>query len=266
MSVFPQYRQPFYCRSMQYDELLGAGAHQGVVRLSVADGYAMVYDSGQDFSRWCLPSGVSGKGARRHQIFVYEGTDVITGFLDIHNTSEVLGGEMRGNASVYPEFYAVWTDPMLYLYGWPGGTGDFALSTTAGRLHKVTFKANQSPGLGGRYYDLTVSFSGKTWTIHPVHDTSEPWDTYTTYTYYLTATTASPVLQFYHSAGYQDHTVRITDISVKVVDTPDAWRGIKIFNAQCGGAQNWCGGISAIAGGFDYASQAGFPYKIIPLF
>jgi len=60
MSKNPLYRYTLKCNSIGYDELLGDGFNLGTVALSVADGYAMLYDSGQDFSKFSLPSGVSG--------------------------------------------------------------------------------------------------------------------------------------------------------------------------------------------------------------
>lgn len=269
MSVFPQFRQPFYCRSMQYNELLGTGAHQGEVRLCVTDGAAYLYDSGQDFSRWCLPSGVSNKGARRYQVFVYEGTDVITGFFDIHNTSESLGSELLGTPSLYPEFEATWVENRLALRNWSGGLGVFSPSCTDGKLYKLTFKAAQTWGPGGRYYsDLTITFAGKSWTVNPFQagdDIDYPTE-YNSYSYYLTSNSASPSLDFYKPSGYPGHVHVIWDISLKEVTAPTAWRSIKIFDAQCGGAQNWCGGKANIPSGFDYQSFGGLTYKIIPLF
>lgn len=265
MSKNPLYRYTLKCNTIGYDELLGAGSNMGTVRVSLADGYALLYDSGQDFSRFQLPSVVSGRGARRHQVYIFEGSDVLTAYMDLCSTSESLGSELRGDASVYPEYYASWDSGtgLLQLLGYSGGTGDFTLSATAGRLYKVTFDARQYHTDPSRLYQTYLYFSGSLIDTPTFPHSSSA---YTTYTYYLPANTASPVLRFYKAAGYESHTTYITNISVKVINTPPAYRGIKLYNAPAGGSQNICGGFSSIAAGFNYLSLTNLTYKIIPLF
>ena len=270
MSKNPLYRYTLKCNSIGYNELLGDGFNLGTVALSVADGYAMLYDSGQDFSKFSLPSGVANKGSRRYQVYAFEGSDVITGFLDLCSSGESLGSELRGNASVYPEFYAYWTEATghLTLRGWSGGHGAFTMSCTTGKLYKLTFKAAQKWGSGGRYYDdLTITFGSRSWTVAPYHaEGSIDYGTeYNAYTYYLTAPSSSPTLDFYKPSGYEAHVHDIWDISFKEVVAAPITRGIKVYDAQVGGSQNWSAGLSNIASGFNYQSTA-LTYKIIPLF
>ena len=271
MSKNPLYRYTLKCNSIGYNELLGDGFNLGTVALSVADGYAMLYDSGQDFSKFQLPSIVTGKGTRRYQVYIFEGNDVITAFADLCSTSESLGSELRGTPSVYPVSFATWTAEIgeLRLYHWGGGHGVFTISTTTGRLYKLTFKAAQTYGVDYRYFDdLTVTFAGKSWTIAPLHagDSVEPETEFTSYEYYLTANSSSVTLDFYKPSGCQNHRHHIWDISVKAVSSLPMLRGLNLYNAQAGGSQNICGGFSSIASGFDYHSVAGLTYKIIPLF
>jgi hypothetical protein len=270
MSKNPLYRYTLKCNSIGYDELLGDGFNLGTVVLSVADGYAMLYDSGQDFSRFSLASGVTNKGSRRYQVYAFEGSDVITGFLDLCSSGESLGSELRGDASVYPEFYATWSsaEGRLSLHDWSGGHGVFTMSCTTGKLYKLTFKAAQEWGIGGRYYNnLTITFGSRSWTVDPYQAAGEiTYETeYNSYTYYLTAPSASPTLDFYKPSGWQGHIHAIWDISFKEVVAAPITRGIKVYDAQVGGSQNWCGGLSNIASGFNYESAA-LTYKIIPLF
>ena len=269
MSKNPLYRYTLKCNSIGYDELLGDGFNLGTVMLSVADGYAMLYDSGQDFSKFSLPSGVTNKGSRRYQVYAFEGSDVITGFLDLCSSGESLGSELLGTPSVYPEFEAQWIESQrtLILRNWSGGHGVFSPSCTDGKLYKLTFKAAQSWGHGLYFSDLTITFAGKSWTVNPFQagDTIDYPTEYNSYSYYLTSNSASPTLDFYKPSGYQNHAHVIWDISLKEVTATTAWRSIKIFDAQCGGSQKWCGGKANIPSGFDYQS-GGLTYKIIPLF
>lgn len=270
MSKNPLYRYTLKCNSIGYDELLGDGFNLGTVVLSVADGYAMLYDSGQDFSRFSLASGVTNKGSRRYQVYVFEGSDVITGFLDLCSSGESLGSELLGTPSVYPQGEATWNEPLLTLRNWSGGHGVFSPSCTDGKLYKLTFKAAQRWDLvSGRYYsDLTITFAGNSWTVHPFQAGQEidyPTE-YNSYSYYHTSNSASPTLDFYAKPSGYVNDYGIWDISLKEVTASTAWRSIKIFDAQCGGAQNWCGGKANIPSGFDYHSFGGLTYKIIPLF
>ena len=270
MSKNPLYRYTLKCNSIGYDELLGDGFNLGTVVLSVADGYAMLYDSGQDFSRFSLASGVTNKGSRRYQVYAFEGSDVITGFLDLCSSGESLGSELRGTPSVYPEFYASWSEAYqrLNLIGWSGGHGVFTMSCTTGKLYKLTFKAAQSWGSGGRYYDdLTITFGSRSWTVAPYHagQTIEYETEYNSYTYYLTAPSSSPTLDFYKPSGWENHIHASWDISFKEVVAAPITRGIKVYDAQSGGSQKWCGGLANFASGFNYQSTA-LTYKIIPLF
>jgi hypothetical protein len=57
----------------------------------------------------------------------------------------------------------------------------------------------------------------------------------------------------------------IWDISFKEVVAAPITRGIKVYDAQSGGSQNWCAGLASFASGFNYQSTA-LTYKIIPLF
>ena len=270
MSKNPLYRYTLKCNSIGYDELLGDGFNLGTVMLSVADGYAMLYDSGQDFSRFSLPSGVTNKGSRRYQVYVFEGSDVITGFLDLCSSGESLGSELLGTPSVYPHIETTWNEPRreLTLRNWPGGHGVFTMSCTTGKLYKLTFKATQCYGSDGRYYDdLTITFGSRSWTVAPYHAGLEvEWETeYNSYTTYLTAPSSSPTLDFYKPSGCQGHIHAIWDISFKEVVAAPITRGIKVYDAQSGGSQKWCAGLANFASGFNYQSTA-LTYKIIPLF
>ena len=270
MSKNPLYRYTLKCNSIGYNELLGDGFNLGTVVLSVADGYAMLYDSGQDFSRFSLASGVTNKGSRRYQVYAFEGSDVITGFLDLCSSGESLGSELRGTPSVYPEFYASWDEAYqcLNLNGWSGGHGVFTMSCTTGKLYKLTFKAAQGWGSGGRYYDdLTITFGSRSWTVAPYHagQTIDYETEYNSYTYYLTAPSSSPTLDFYKPSGWENHIHAIWDISFKEVVAAPITRGIKVYDAQSGGSQKWCAGLANFASGFNYQSTA-LTYKIIPLF
>jgi len=269
MSKNPLYRYTLKCNSIGYDELLGDGFNLGTVVLSVADGYAMLYDSGQDFSKFSLPSGVTNKGSRRYQVYAFEGSDVITGFLDLCSSGESLGSELRGDASVYPEFEATWSsaEGRLSLRNWSGGHGVFTMSCTTGKLYKLTFKAAQIMGQGLYFDDLTITFGSRSWTVAPYHaGSSIDYETeYNAYTYYLTAPSSSPTLDFYKPSGWQNHMHAIWDISFKEVVAAPITRGIKVYDAQSGGSQNWCAGLANFASGFNYLSTA-LTYKIIPLF
>jgi len=268
MSKNPLYRYTLKCNSIGYNELLGDGFNLGTVVLSVADGYAMLYDSGQDFSRFSLASGVTNKGSRRYQVYAFEGSDVITGFLDLCSSGESLGSELLGTPSVYPEFEATWAINTLRLLNWSGGHGVFTMSCTTGKLYKLTFTATQGWGSGGRYYDdLTITFGSRSWTVAPYHagQTIEYETEYNSYTYYLTAPSSSPTLDFYKPSGWQNHIHAIWDISFKEVVAAPITRGIKVYDAQSGGSQKWCAGLANFASGFNYQSTA-LTYKIIPLF
>ena len=270
MSKNPLYRYTLKCNSIGYDELLGDGFNLGTVLLSVADGYAMLYDSGQDFSRFSLPSGVSNKGARRYQVYVFEGSDVITGFLDLCSSGESLGSELRGTPSVYPYPDTLWVEAYqrLQFIGWGGGHGVFTMSCTTEKLYKLTFKAAQSWDTGYRYYDdLTITFGSRSWTVAPYHagQTIDYETEYNSYTYYLTAPNSAPTLDFYKPSGWQNHAHFVWDISFKEVVAAPITRGIKVYDAQSGGSQKWCAGLANFASGFDYQSTA-LTYKIIPLF
>jgi len=272
MSKNPLYRYTLKCNSIGYDELLGDGFNLGTVVLSVADGYAMLYDSGQDFSRFSLASGVTNKGSRRYQVYAFEGSDVITGFLDLCSSGESLGSELRGTPSVYPKDYASWfeANQRLSLIGGPGSHGWFTMSCTTGKLYKLTFKATQGYGDDGRYYDdLTITFGSRSWTVAPYHaghcNDIEYETEYNSYTTYLTAPSSSPTLNFYKSSGWKNHIHAIWDISFKEVVAAPIARGIKVYDAQSGGSQKWCGGLANFASGFNYQSTA-LTYKIIPLF
>ena len=269
MSKNPLYRYTLKCNSIGYDELLGDGFNLGTVMLSVADGYAMLYDSGQDFSRFSLASGVTNKGSRRYQVYAFEGSDVITGFLDLCSSGESLGSELRGTPSVYPEFEATWIESQrtLILRNWSGGHGVFTMSCTTGKLYKLTFKAAQILGQGLYFDDLTITFGSRSWTIAPYHaeGTIDYETEYNSYTYYLTAPNSAPTLDFYKSSGWQDHAHFVWDISFKEVVAAPITRGIKVYDAQSGGSQKWCAGLANFASGFDYQSTA-LTYKIIPLF
>lgn len=268
MSKNPLYRYTLKCNSIGYDELLGDGFNLGTVVLSVADGYAMLYDSGQDFSRFSLASGVTNKGSRRYQVYAFEGSDVITGFLDLCSSGESLGSELRGTPSVYPEFEATWTESRLTLLNWSGGHGTFTMNCTTGKLYKLTFKAAQGCGSDGRYYDdLTITFGSRSWTVAPYHagQTIEYETEYNSYTTYLTAPSSSPTLDFYKPSGWENHIHAIWDISFKEVVAAPITRGIKVYDAQSGGSQKWCAGLANFASGFNYQSTA-LTYKIIPLF
>lgn len=269
MSKNPLYRYTLKCNSIGYDELLGDGFNLGTVMLSVADGYAMLYDSGQDFSRFSLASGVTNKGSRRYQVYVFEGSDVITGFLDLCSSGESLGSELRGTPSVYPEFYAYWSeaDQRLTLTGWSGGHGVFTPSCTTGKLYKLTFKAAQGWGQGLYFDDLTITFGSRSWTVAPYHagPTIEYATEYNSYSTYLIAPSSSPTLTFYKPSGWENHIHAIWDISFKEVVAAPITRGIKVYDAQSGGSQKWCAGLANFASGFNYQSTA-LTYKIIPLF
>jgi len=269
MSKNPLYRYTLKCNSIGYDELLGDGFNLGTVVLSVADGYAMLYDSGQDFSRFSLASGVTNKGSRRYQVYAFEGSDVITGFLDLCSSGESLGSELLGTPSVYPESEATWdiNELRLALRNWSGGHGVFSPSCTDGKLYKLTFKAAQGWDQGRYYSDLTITFAGKSWTVNPFRAGAEidyPTE-YNSYSYYLTSNSASPSLDFAGSATHEPHVHAIWDISFKEVVAAPIARGIKVYDAQSGGSQKWCGGLANFASGFNYQSTA-LTYKIIPLF
>ena len=267
MSKNPLYRYTLKCNSIGYDELLGDGFNLGTVVLSVADGYAMLYDSGQDFSRFSLASGVTNKGSRRYQVYAFEGSDVITGFLDLCSSGESLGSELRGTPSVYPVNFASWSEDRLILLHWGGGHGVFTMSCTTGKLYKLTFKATQGGSSGGYYDDLTITFGSRSWTVAPYHAGQEvDYATeYNSYTTYLTAPSSSPTLDFYKPSGCQGHIHAIWDISFKEVVAAPITRGIKVYDAQSGGSQKWCAGLANFASGFNYQSTA-LTYKIIPLF
>ncbi len=267
MSKNPLYRYTLKCNSIGYDELLGDGFNLGTVVLSVADGYAMLYDSGQDFSRFSLASGVTNKGSRRYQVYAFEGSDVITGFLDLCSSGESLGSELLGTPSLYPDFEATWAENRLALRNWPPGLGVFSPSCTDGKLYKLTFKAAQAWGGGLYFSDLTITFAGKSWTVNPFQagDTIDYPTEYNSYSYYLTSNSASPSLYFYKPTGYPGHVHVIWDISFKEVVAAPIARGIKVYDAQSGGSQKWCAGLANFASGFNYQSTA-LTYKIIPLF
>ena len=85
MSMNPFFRRVMRVNKLGYKGLIGIETDKGTVTINVADGTAALTDSGQDFTAYAIPSGATGKGARRFKVYIYEGTDVISGYLDVLN-------------------------------------------------------------------------------------------------------------------------------------------------------------------------------------
>ena len=101
MSMNPFFRRVMRVNKLGYKGLSGIETNKGTVTMNAADGTAALTDSGQDFTAYAIPSGVTGKGARRFKVYIYEGTDVISAYLDILNggaTSVKLFNAQAGGA------------------------------------------------------------------------------------------------------------------------------------------------------------------------
>lgn len=85
MTMNPYFRRVMRVNKLGYKGLTGIETEKGTVTMNAADGTAALSDTGQDFTAYAIPSGVTGKGARRFKVYIYEGTDVISGFLDVLN-------------------------------------------------------------------------------------------------------------------------------------------------------------------------------------
>ena len=85
MSMNPFFRRVMRVNKLGYKGLIGIEADKGTVTLNASDGTAALTDSAQDFTAYAIPSGATGKGARRFKVYIYEGTDVISAYLDVLN-------------------------------------------------------------------------------------------------------------------------------------------------------------------------------------
>lgn len=85
MSMNPFFRRVMRVNKLGYKGLSGIETNKGAVTMNAADGTAALTDAGQDFTAYAIPSGVTGKGARRFKVYIYEGTDVISAYLDVLN-------------------------------------------------------------------------------------------------------------------------------------------------------------------------------------
>jgi len=83
--INPYYRRKVRVQKLGFKELEGVLKNEGTVRVSYKDGSAFLWDTAQDFSSVAIPSGATGKGARRFKVYIYEGTDVISAYLDVLN-------------------------------------------------------------------------------------------------------------------------------------------------------------------------------------
>ena len=144
--INPYYRRKVRVQKLGFKELEGVIQNEGTVRINLTDGAAFLYDSLQDFTPYALPSGVTGKGARRYKAYIYQGDDVICGFLDVEGAGETLGTDLAVNGTFASD--ANWTKGT----GWTIGTGvatkaagdasDLVAGAdivgTRGQLYKVT--------------------------------------------------------------------------------------------------------------------------------
>ena len=257
MAINPYYRRKVRVQNLGFKSLEGVLQNEGTVRINLTDGAAFLYDSGQDFTSIALPSGVTGKGARRYKAYIYQGADVICGFCDVEGAGETLGADLAVNGTFAAD--TNWTKGT----GWTIGTGvatkaDGAASDlvataniagTRGQLYKVTVDIALTAGV------LTVKAGSLVLgTITPDNDGS--------LTFYFTndGTNFQPTFSADTvCAGTVDNVV------VKAVTAAAANVSIKLFAAQVAGSQNIEGGLTSVPTNFD-CSASDLTYKIVPLF
>lgn len=261
MAINPYYRRRVRVQNLGFKSLEGVVVNEGNVRLNLTDGAAFLYDSAQDFSPYALPSGVTSKGARRYKAYIYEGADVICGFLDVEGAGEALGADLAINGA-----FAADTD-------WEKGTGwtiaagvatkvapdqtaleaSANIAGTRGQLYKMTVDITRTAGM----VQVGISSTGTIELAQVVASGS--------YTYYFTnpGTNFKPI--FTANATFAG---TIDNVVIKAVTAAPANVSVKLFNAQVAGAQNIEGGLSTVPTNFDLAKTltGEITYKIVPLF
>lgn len=283
MSKNPLYRYTLNCNAIGYDELLGVGNNSGEVRMNLADGYALLWDTGQDFSKFQLPSGISNKGTRRYRVVIYDADRVITGYLDQMSAGLNTGSNVVANydfTSNYIDAYGVgaltnWTRNSAYVgYYDDEGTAvaafsrinyDIQLYQTISVLpftqYYVNIRLRDSGGDGPLYIALDdVDY------IYIPHTTIPHLPGgYATLSYVIqTGSNTSPVLKL-HTGLAVNSQFYVDWLSIAPITDVATYRGVKIFNAQVGGSQNICGGHSTVPSGWRH-NRIDYQYKIIPEF
>jgi len=258
MAISPYYRRKLRVNELGFKSLEGVATNQGTVRLSLADGQAFLVDTGADFTPYAIPSGATGKGARRYKAYIYEGTDVICGFLDVEGAGETLGSELAVNGAFAAD--TNWTKGT----GWSIGAG--VATKTAGTAASLDSAATVSLTKGKLYkltFDLTVTAGTLTF-MSGANQASVAFDTAGSKTVYFTeATGGSITIKFSGDAAFAG---TIDNVVLKEVSDPAANTGIKLFAAQVAGSQNVEGAIASLPSGFSLAYNATYTYKIVPLF
>lgn len=256
--INPYYRRKVRVQNLGFKSLEGVIQNEGVVRINLTDGAAFLYDSLQDFTPYAIPSGVTGKGARRYKAYIYEGTDVICGFLDVEGAGESLGSELAVNGAFASD--ANWTKGT----GWTIGTG--VATKEAGSASDLV-SAAAIAGTRGQLYKVTcdIALTAGTLVVKAgslVLGTITPENDGTGLTFYFTnnGTNFSPTFSADAlCAGTLDNVV------IKAVTAAAANVSVKLFAAQVAGSQNIEGGLTSVPTNFN-CSAADLTYKIVPLF
>lgn len=262
MAINPYFRRKMRVNQLGYKELAGVATNEGTVRISIADGVAMLWDTGQDFSSFAIPSGATGKGARRYKVYIYEGADVLCGYIDIEGAGETLGSELAVNGTFAAD--TDWTKGT----SWTIGTGKATHAT--GTASDLVAAANIS-FTKGKLYKMTVKIACTTagtliikmGSITVATEVFAATASEATFTYYWTEATGACKPTFSADATWAG---TLADVVIKEVTDVPANQGVKLFAAQCGGSQNIEGTISILPTNFSLANAQAKTYKVIPCF
>lgn len=231
----------------------------GTVRMSYADGQAFIWDDGQDFSQFGIPSGITSKGTRRYKIYVFYGDEVISGFCDLASAGETLGADLVVNGAMAAD--TDWTKGD----GWTIGDGVLTkalgaesqcesaadIAMVKGKLYKLTFDMENAVDVTGY---LTFLCGGVV---------VGSWNTTGAKERYFTELTGGNIKIKFHTGT--DWGGTIDNVVLKEVTDVAENEGIKIFNAEAGGAQNIIGGFATKADAFSMLQpDHAITYKLVP--
>ena len=256
--INPYYRRKVRVQNLGFKSIEGVIQNEGTVRINLTNGAAFLYDSLQDFTPYALPSGVTGKGARRYKAYIYQGDDVICGFLDVEGAGEALGSDLAVNGTFASD--ANWTKGT----GWTIGTG---VATKAAGAASDLVAAADIAGTRGQLYKVTcdIALTAGSLVVKAgalVLGTITTANDGTGLTFYFTndGTVFKPTFSAdAECAGTVDNVV------IKAVTAAAANVSVKLFAAQVAGSQNIEGALASVPTNFD-CSAADLTYKIVPLF
>jgi len=231
----------------------------GTVLMSYADGQAFIWDDGQDFSQFGIPSGITSKGTRRYKIYVFYGDEVISGFCDLPSAGEALGADLVVNGAMAAD--TDWTE------GADWSIADGVATKATGSNTSLDSAANIAMVKGKLYkltFDMTIG-AGVTDYLSFVSGAVVygSWNTEGTKTLYFTELAGGNIAISFLAGT--DWAGTIDNVVLKEVTDVAENEGIKIFNAEAGGAQNIVGGFATKADAFSMLQpDHAITYKLVP--